>query len=259
MKYIYLRTSDLAKLTGHNRYNPLDLTIKELLSRNGIQDVYVPRSNIESSLSKLSETQLSQLKQELCLPESTSLFTIEQTINHSLVHSSCSKSLTEEESKQILSDKIKGKPTLQLVEQGIRHDLRMKRGNIKENDNLNKIQKSTGKVIQQRNSKLYQKQLHRTDTYCLVLRGKVDGLSDGTIIESKNRTRKLFQEIREYEQVQLEGYMFLTGFTKALLTEHFNDTECCLEYTHDSLFWEKCKELIIEFIDTHIKPHISED
>ena len=48
---------------------------------------------------------------------------------------------------------------LQLVEQGIRHDLRMKRGNIKENDNLNKIQKSTGKVIQQRNSKLYQKQL----------------------------------------------------------------------------------------------------
>ena len=75
----------------------------------------------------------------------------------------------------------------------------------------------------------------------MVLRGKVDGLSDGTIIESKNRTRKLFQEIREYEQVQLEGYI-LTGFTKALLTEHFNDTECCvLEYTHDRLFWEKCK------------------
>ena len=258
MKYIYLRTSDLAKLTGHNQYNSLESTVNEILSRNGIQDVYVPRSNIEASLVKLTQDQLSELKRELQIPDTTSLSSVEQIIRSTIVNQSLSSHLSEDQSKQLISDKVSGKPVLQMIEQGMKQDLRMKRGNVKESSNLDKIQSKTGKVIQERNSRMYVKQLHRTETYCLIVRGKVDGLSDGTIIESKNRTRRLFQTIREYEQVQLEGYMFLTGFTKALLTEHYNDTECCLDYTHDPVFWESCKDSIIEFIDTHIAPHITE-
>ena len=80
----------------------------------------------------------------------------------------------------------------------------------------------------------------RCDDYVIVLRGKVDGHStgedgEGTVIESKNRTKKLFMELREYERVQLECYM-LTGYNKALLTEHYNETENCSEYSHDSEF-----------------------
>ena len=47
MKYIYLRSSDIAKLTGHNKFDTLEKTVNELLSRNNIQDRYVPKSNIE--------------------------------------------------------------------------------------------------------------------------------------------------------------------------------------------------------------------
>ena len=47
MKYIYLRGSDLAKLTGHNKFDTLEKTVNELLSRNGIAERYVPKSNIE--------------------------------------------------------------------------------------------------------------------------------------------------------------------------------------------------------------------
>ena len=50
MKTIYLRSSELAKLTGHNTYEPLEKTIQTILSFNQIQDVYVPKTNIEKGL-----------------------------------------------------------------------------------------------------------------------------------------------------------------------------------------------------------------
>ena len=257
MKYIYLRSSDLAKLTGHNKYQTLEKTINELLSRNGIQDRYVPKSNIEEQLVQLSEDKLISLKKELNLSESSSLQEVERIIKSSVMGNSYSSKLSEEESKKNIDEKLKGKDVLQSLESGIKQDLRMKRGNIKENSNLDKIQSQKKITIEKRNSKMYTKELYRGDKYCLIIRGKVDGLSDNTIIESKNRTKYLFNELRDYERVQLECYMFLTGYNNSILTEHYNDESNCIEYTHDEKFWHDCYEKIITFIDTHISHYLS--
>ena len=258
MKYIYLRSSDLAKLTGHNKYQSLEKTVNELLSRNGIQDRYVPKSNIEEKLIQLTEDQLTSLRKELNLSVDASLDKIESTIKSTVMGSSYSGKLTEEESKQNVDKKLEGKTILQSLEVGIKQDLCMRRGNIKEDSNLNSIQKKKGIQIQQRNSKMYTKELHRGDKYCLIIRGKVDGLSDGTIVETKNRTKYLFNELRDYERVQLECYMFLTGLEYALLTEHYNDDSNCIKYTHDEAFWSSCTDNVIQFIDTHIAGYLEE-
>ena len=71
---------------------------------------------------------------------------------------------------------------------------------------------------------MYTRELYRCDDYCILLKGKVDGIAGDTVVETKNRTRRLFKELREYERVQLECYMYLTGYQKAILTEHYNDT-----------------------------------
>ena len=89
---------------------------------------------------------------------------------------------------------------------------------------------------------MYTKELYRCDEYVIVLRGKVDGQilddsGEGIIIESKNRTRKLFKELRDYEQVQLEAYMYRTGFSKDIFTEHSTDNEFCIEFSHNESFW----------------------
>ena len=266
MKYIYLRSSDLAKLTGHNKYETLEKTVNQILTKNGIQYRYVPKSNIEEGLTKLTEDQLSALKLELNLPNESSLSQIETVIKSTVMGNSYSGKLTEEESKERVDSKLDNKPILQSLELGIKQDLRMKRGNIKENSNLDQIQKKKGIQIQQRNSKMYTKELYRGDKYCLIVRGKVDGLLDGisgggtsgggTVVETKNRTKYLFNELRGYERVQLEAYMFLTGFKNALLTEHYNNESNCIEYTHDEEFWSSCVQSMIEFIDTHIKPYL---
>jgi hypothetical protein len=256
MKYIYLNSSGLAKLTGHNKYEPLEKVVNEILSKNGIQERYVPKSNVEGSIHGLSEEKLSGLKVELGLPKDATTAFIEAAIKALVMKDAYSASLSESESKAKVDDKLTGKPILQSIEVGIKQDLRMRRGNIKENANLNTIQKKIGKAVTHRNSRMYSKELYRSDKYVLVVRGKIDGITDEVIIESKNRTRCLFKELRGYEQVQLEAYMFLTGFENALLTEHYNEESCEIPYVHDEEFWSSCIDSIVTFIETHIAEFI---
>ena len=256
MKVITLTSSNFAKYTGHNQYEAKQKVINELLSKNGIKDVYVPKSNIEEQLMSLTKENLSALKQELQLPDTSNLSQIEAVIKSKIMASSYSKGISEEQSRTNLEKQTQGKPVLESLSTGIKHDLRMRRGNIKETMNINKIQKQMGVDIEQRNSKMYTKELYSNDLYTIMLRGKVDGLADGTIVESKNRTRRLFKTLREYGQVQLECYMFLTGFEKAVLTEHFNGTEFCIDYSHQQDFWDDCVQKAIQFIDTYIAPSL---
>ena len=256
MKYIYLRSSDIAKLTGHNNYEPKERVINQILSRNGIKDIYIPKSNIENGLLKLTKSQLIILREELNLPDNCSISNIEKSIKSSILYPS-QIALSEEESRQILKSKTLKKPTLIYLLNYMNHDLRMRRGNIKENKNLDTIEKKKNIKIEQRNSKMYTKELYRGDNYCLIIRGKVDGITnENNIIETKNRTRCLFNELRDYEQVQLECYMFLTGLNDAMLLEHYNEESNCIKYSHNEEFWTMCKENIIKFIDTHIATHI---
>jgi hypothetical protein len=261
MKQIFITSSNLAKYTGDNKYDTLEKTVNELLKKCGIEDRYVPKTNVEECLVNLSMVQLNELKKELQLPETASLEQIEKNIQSKIMGQSYSASLSEDKSKELLEQKVKDKPLLQKLTRGMKQDLRMRRGNIKENANLNKIQSCKGIQIGERNSKMYTKELYRCDEYILILRGKVDGQvinegGEGVIIESKNRTKNLFKTLRVYEQVQLEAYMFLTEFKKALLTEHYNDTEFCIEYDHDEEFWDQCLQKTIEFMNVHIKPYL---
>ena len=86
---------------------------------------------------------------------------------------------------------------------------------------------------------------------CVILQGKIDGMLDNdTVVESKNRARRLFYKIPAYEKVQLEAYMFLTETEKALHIENYNETTNESYYYHDETFWNECKEKIVEFTTT---------
>lgn len=54
--------------------------------------------------------------------------------------------------------------------------------------------------------------------------GKIDGqLEDGTVIEIKNRTRGLFGEVRQYENIQIQTYIQMLEQEGAQLVECYND------------------------------------
>ncbi len=61
--------------------------------------------------------------------------------------------------------------------------------------------------------------------------GKCDGIvvdEDGhnELVEIKNRTRRLFHKVQDYELVQVLAYMFVYGIEEGTLIERYQDTMC---------------------------------
>ena len=255
VKTINIAASDLAKLTGDNKYDHVSKIINKLLSSNKIENVYVPKSNLEEKLHSMSEEELAKIREELNIPK-TNIYDMMSVIQKKFVYESYDKNITEEESKKKLDSKMTD--TMNVLNSSLKQDLRMKRGNIRENRLLDSTQIKIGKKIGKRNSKLYQKVLH-TDPkglYDINIRGKVDGICADGIIEIKNRTKYLFMELRGYERVQLETYMFLSGLKKCTLVEYYNEESNQIEYEQNDEYWEECKSKIIGFVEEHIVPKI---
>lgn len=68
--------------------------------------------------------------------------------------------------------------------------------------------------------------------------GIIDGRRGDSIVEIKNRQRRLFGKVPTYEYVQCQVYMKLTGVRKCIFIESFGDVskEYTLEFS--DAFWE---------------------
>ena len=261
MKKIFVVASELAIITGHNTFENIQKAIDSVLNRSGIVKIYIPKSKVEETLLNLKDKDFIKIKKELKLPDDTSLKEVEDVIKKQVMGKSLDSSLSEDQSKEKLNEVLKSMPVLsKCLEGSVKQDLRMKRGNIKEDNNLDKTEKKSNIVITDRNSQMYEKLLYSDPDgkYQVILRGKVDGMNDEYVVETKNRTRRLFNMIPEYEKVQLNAYMFMTGKDKAIHIECYNDQQNQTEYGFDKLFWEGCLDKVIEFTNNHIVCHLKD-
>ena len=72
---------------------------------------------------------------------------------------------------------------------------------------------------------------------CAVVVGKFDGFAeDGTLVEIKQRTRRLFGEVREYENVQVHVYMKMAEVETAQLVEKYEDKLMVHDIQYDDDF-----------------------
>ena len=74
--------------------------------------------------------------------------------------------------------------------------------------------------------KRYELDIGTFDNVPFKLVGYIDGYIEGPnnskfLFEIKNRKNKLFHRVRDYENVQVQLYMKLTGMNRAYLVEHF--------------------------------------
>lgn len=259
MNRIIIVASELSIITGHNKYENIQKAIDSVLNRSNIVKKYIPKSKIEEKLISLSEKDLLTIKNELKLENNASLKQVENVIKQQVLSKSLNQNITEEQSKLKADEVLKTMPTLnKCLEGSVKQDLRMKRGNIKEDDNLNKTQIKRNIVIDSRNSQMYEKELYCDSErkFNIILRGKIDGMNDEYVVETKNRTKRLFNMIPDYEKVQLNAYMFMTGKEKALHIECYNEDQNSVEYDFDKLFWEDCCEKVINFTNDHIVCHL---
>ena len=70
--------------------------------------------------------------------------------------------------------------------------------------------------------------------------GRVDRIEDGTtLVEIKNRTRGLFNEVRGYEMIQVQTYLAMLGLDKAKLIEQYNNEQAVQCINRDPAAWNE--------------------
>ena len=271
VKQIFINASEMASLCGMHKYRPSEVAMVEVWRRNY-------RTEAEgiglSSLGRLAYSSNVNVIQKLAreniilenknkVSSSTQILTELQTIkfdNDGVPEDGAragvilAKVLTER-AKLVACAKTTSHmndldkhlatcldPSILSEYTGAKH---CARGIVNETNDINKFEKETGMCVEDRNEHVYSKEIlttcddeHKECEY--IVRGKVDGTSNGdTVIESKNRMRRLFKFIPEYEQVQLEVYMWLTGYDKAILIENFNLEQSVLNYDQSPTKWSE--------------------
>ncbi|MDF1867705.1 MAG: hypothetical protein P1U70_22995 [Saprospiraceae bacterium] len=80
--------------------------------------------------------------------------------------------------------------------------------------------------------------------------GRMDGkIKNGKIIEVKNRMRRLFHTVRDYEKLQIMSYMFISKHGNATLVERFNDEMDTHEIEYDDDWFMRKVELLMAFAE----------
>jgi hypothetical protein len=92
--------------------------------------------------------------------------------------------------------------------------------------------------IDQRSKKILQ--IDGTELWII---SRLDGMKmDGTVIEIKNRIYKLFDEVREYEWLQVQAYLNVYGLPKAELVEFLQNSGGTMkinEVERDDTYWSE--------------------
>lgn len=261
-KKILVCASDLARYTGHNRFSSHDETRTAFWSRNRnlgehLNIEYKPRfeSHTHRVLSdQLSMDDVESLRQACNLSVNTPVNTVSRVVHDEIVapHTGSTVSIGDAMSavKRATSCMTgmssSGKRTLTAA---LQTDVPIVRGTVGETDILDDMQRKTGRKITNRNDRTFDKLMgHVLGGYPVILVGRIDGRSGDEIVEVKRRKNKLFDDVPEYEQVQMNAYMFLTDTTTAIHCQQFNDASEETKMSFDVDFWEEIRMKVLEFV-----------
>lgn len=87
--------------------------------------------------------------------------------------------------------------------------------------------------------------------------GRLDALGvDGRVIEIKNRVRRLFGQVPEYERIQVLTYLFLTDAKEAVLVEAFKDQYGTYDIPWDSGAWTDIQNDLFSGIDNFLTTEV---
>ena len=124
---------------------------------------------------------------------------------------------------------------------------------VKNEDDVCKIYEDMMKCEITKDNLFIKKTIFESDQFSIQVGGKIDGINkkDGTIIEIKNRMKKLFYELRGYEKVQLMCYLYLFQSSKGYLVEAYKKKDGTdiniIECLYDEVMMNKILAVLINF------------
>ena len=240
VEIIKLRASEIASYAGMNPYNSVENAVQNLLGPQF-------KTNLEKELFYSSKEELSEVAQKLGLPKDEKKETILKIMQEKM-STVTSEKLKDEDSKKRTSQLSKELGLAKKMKEAVEGDVRMKRGNILEKKELNKMQSRRGTKIVNRNSCFYTTTIelgeYQSVNYTAIVTGKIDGYEEetGKLIESKHRRSRLFNDVPLYEKVQCEIYMRMIDVNECVHCENYNEKSNETVIQKDDIFWNQILE-----------------
>ena len=216
-------------------YNKIikELDIKKSITINNVE-------NLIEKVNSISLTQSEQIEKELGKE-------IINTITTSSTDTNVKRKITNQViSKLEIEGKIEKEHKEKLLKQ-IESLINKCHGTLHEESAINLFEKKYA-VKLDTSQKYYKYKVITKGNYVWYIGGKMDGIyfdesdiNKNYLIEVKNRTKGFFNNLREYEKIQIQLYLLLTGFQKAKLVEKYNknirvtDIEFEQQYVNDIL------------------------
>lgn len=264
---LHIAASQIAEMAGLNRYVKRLEAEERFLQRNmqlaeqlGRQVAPRFRTRVEAAVHALPAPVLAAVAESQKLEATASAAVVSAALQQSVVAPSVAQE-RESDSHEEVQRLTSASPVLQgTVAAELIADVRLQRGTTLEAGALD----SFSQPVRERNAVLHSKRWFGHAGYDVVVRGKVDGISaDGRIVETKNRSRRLFGLIPQYEKVQLCAYMWLLEGQRTSHAERGSappavaiDTSRCLhvenydglslekEFHFDPELWATCEEQV---------------
>ena len=233
---IKIRASDVAKVIGVNPYESQEDVLPAILKQNKISFEKLPQHIL------IKARQISKARYIINSAKQVSkIISTESTEER-------------EEQIQVLKKELQTENIPDdILERVLTSKVNMSRGTRDEN----KVVEAVEEEIYDNNAKIYRMDIE-TSNFIFRIAGKIDGRikNQNAIVEIKNRQRRLFKELREYEKAQLQCYLKMTGATYCKLIENFQGETWKLDVEPDEIWWseimmvglEEFGELLIESI-----------
>lgn len=230
---IYLNISDLAIITGDNKFKSIDEFTQILIKKYFPEKLVGNGADIEpDNLKKLVKGCVAN-----GIDISTELKNISDAKNV--------KELTEH--KKILNDKMNS-----ISDDKIKKEMKKCVDNVSNTTFGTNNEDDVLKICE----KMFDRKIIKDNFYkrvCIYedkengikwfIGGRIDGIDEnGSIYEIKNRIHKLFYDLREYEKVQLMSYLYLFGCNKGYLVEclkNNNNALNIIEVNYDNNYFDK--------------------
>lgn len=212
-------------------------------------------NNVENLLEKVNSISLTQSEQiEKDLGKD-----IVNKINESSTETNVKRRITNQVIKKLeMEGKIEKEHKEKLLKQ-TESLINKCHGTLHEESAINLFEKKYA-VKLDTSQKYYKYKVVTKGNYVWYIGGKMDGIyfddsdtSKNYVIEVKNRTKGFFNSLREYEKIQIQLYLLLTGFQKAKLVEKYNKN---IRVT-DILFEQQYVDDILDYISLFIDKVLS--
>lgn len=207
--FINIKASDVAAIIGKNPYKTADQVFNERISVYFNAPVQTEQKVFEETLAKEEPKVQQEVKRIL------------------------------ERSKSVPIDTHKELTTIpDSVKKYVKHEMYKNNGTHNES-------KTAEKFNVEKDPTFYTLPLYRN----VRLVGMIDGrkYKDGQIVEIKNRQNRLFGSVPEYENIQVQVYMKLTGIHRCKFIEQYKDHTKEYEIGFNSFKWPEIEDKLIEF------------